>query len=55
LKQLIALATIDAPHFAEGTRVRMELTIDATRHFVGAPVVRTPFYSPARKTDTPPQ
>jgi aminomethyltransferase len=55
LKQLIALATVDAPHFAEGTRLRMEVTIDATRHFVGATVVRTPFYSPARKTDTPPQ
>jgi aminomethyltransferase len=55
LKQLIALATIDAPHFAEGTRLRMEVTIEATRHFVGATVVRTPFYSPARKTDTPPQ
>jgi aminomethyltransferase len=54
LKQLIALATVDAPHFAEGTRLRMEVTIDATRHFVGATVVRTPFYSPARKTDTPP-
>jgi aminomethyltransferase len=55
LKQLIALATVDEPHFAEGTRLRMELTVEGTRHFVGATVVRTPFFSPPRKTDTPPQ
>ena len=55
LKQLIALATVDAPYFAEGTRLRMEVTIDGTRHFVGAAVARTPFFNPSRKTDTPPQ
>ena len=55
LKQLIALATVDAPYFAEGTRLRMEVTIDGTRHFVGATVASTPFFNPSRKTDTPPQ
>jgi aminomethyltransferase len=54
LKQLIALATIDAPHFDEGTQLRMEVTVEGTRHFVGATVVRTPFFSPSRKTETPP-
>jgi aminomethyltransferase len=54
LKQLIALATIEAPHFTEGTRLRMEVTIDGARHFVGASVVRTPFLDPPRKTETPP-
>ncbi len=54
LKRLIALATVDAPHTAAGTRVRFELTIDAVRHHVGATVVRTPFFNPPRKTSTPP-
>ena len=31
-----------------------ELTVEGTRHFVGATVVRTPFFNPARKTATPP-
>jgi aminomethyltransferase len=54
LKQLIALATIDAPHFDEGTRLEFEITVEGTRHFVGATVVRTPFFSPSRKTAMPP-
>jgi aminomethyltransferase len=54
LKRLIALATIDAPHFAEGARVEVEMTIEAVRHYVGATVVRTPFFNPPRKTATPP-
>jgi aminomethyltransferase len=54
LKRLIALATIDAPHFDEGTRVEFEITVEGVRHFVGAKVVRTPFFNPARKTATPP-
>lgn len=54
LKRLIALATIDAPFFAEGTPLQIEVTIEATRHYVGATVVKTPFFNPARKTATPP-
>ena len=54
LKRLIALATIDAPHFQVGTQVRMEITVEGTRHFVGATVVPTPFFNPPRKTATPP-
>jgi aminomethyltransferase len=54
LKRLIALATIDAPHFEEGTRVQFEITVEGVRHFVGARVVATPFFNPARKTATPP-
>jgi aminomethyltransferase len=54
LKRLIALATIDAPFFARGTRVEIELTVEATRHYVGARVVQTPFFNPSRKTATPP-
>jgi aminomethyltransferase len=55
LKRLIALATIDMPHGAEGTRLEIEVTVEAVRHFVGATVVRTPFFNPARKTATPPE
>ena len=42
LKKLIALATIDAPHFAEGTPLDFEITIEAVRHLVPARVVKTP-------------
>ena len=54
LKRLIALATIDAPHYKTGTAVRIEITIEGIRHFVGATVVATPFFHPPRKTATPP-
>ena len=54
LKRMIALATIDRPHYAEGTPVQMEVTIEAVRHRVGAKVVKTPFFNPPRKTTTPP-
>jgi aminomethyltransferase len=54
LKRLIALATIDKPHYEEGTRVEFEITVEGARHFVGAKVVHTPFFNPSRKTATPP-
>jgi aminomethyltransferase len=54
LKKLVALATIDAPHHAEGTRLQLEITVEAERHQASATVVRTPFFNPARKTATPP-
>ena len=54
LKRLLALATVEAPFFAEGTRLEVEVTVEAVRHFVGATVVRTPFFNPPRKTATPP-
>jgi aminomethyltransferase len=50
LKKLIALATIDAPSFAAGTRLEVEMTVEAVRHRVSAEVVQTPFYNPPRKT-----
>jgi aminomethyltransferase len=54
LKRMIALATVDRPHYAEGTVVQVEVTIEAVRHRVGARVVATPFFNPPRKTATPP-
>ena len=55
LKKLIALATIDAPHFAIGTRLKIEMTVEAHRHAVAATVARTPFFNPPRKSATPPE
>lgn len=53
LKKMIALATVDRPHYAAGTRLQMEVTVEAVRHRVTATVVPTPFFSPARKTQAP--
>jgi aminomethyltransferase len=53
LKRMLALATIDLPHYAEGTVLQVEVTIEAVRHKVGAKVVRTPFFNPPRKTAIP--
>ena len=53
LKKLIALATIDAPYFAEGTLLDFEITIEAVRQLVPARVVKTPFFNPQRKTAPP--
>ncbi|HSL22922.1 MAG TPA: aminomethyltransferase family protein [Vicinamibacterales bacterium] len=54
LKKMLALATVEAAHAAEGARVEIEVTVEAVRHHVGATVVKTPFYSPPQKTRTPP-
>ena len=53
LKKLVALATIDAPHFRPGTSVQFEITVDAARHHVKATVVPTPFLALTRKTALP--
>jgi aminomethyltransferase len=53
LKKMIALATIDRPHFFTGTKLEMELTVEAVRYRVAATVVQPPFFNPARKTATP--
>jgi aminomethyltransferase len=54
LKRLLALATVEAPYFNEGTHLEVEVTVEAVRLFVGARVVKTPFFNPPRKTATPP-
>jgi aminomethyltransferase len=55
LKKLIALASIDTPHQVEGTRLHLEITVEAERHRASTTVVKTPFFNPARKTATPPR
>jgi aminomethyltransferase len=53
LKRMIALATIDAPHFANGTALEIETTVEAVRQRARAKVVPTPFYNPPQKTAAP--
>lgn len=53
LKKLIALATVGREHARAGTRLEIEVTVEAVRHRVGARVVKTPFFNPKRKTATP--
>jgi aminomethyltransferase len=54
LKRMIALATIERPHYADGTPVQIELTVEAVRYRVAATVSPTPLFNPKRKTATPP-
>ena len=54
LKKMIALATIERPHYANGTILEVEVTVEAVRHRVNATVVSTPFFNPKRKMATPP-
>ena len=53
LKKMIALASLDTDQARLGNEVQMEITIEAIRLKVKATVVKTPFYSPARKTAVP--
>ena len=53
LKQLIALASIEPQHAKPGTKLQMELTVEAVRHRATAVVRQLPFFSPPRKTKTP--
>ena len=53
LKKMIALATVARGANAVGTKLEMEVTVEAVRHRVPATVVKTPFFNPPRKTATP--
>ena len=53
LKKMIALATVRREFTRPGTRLQFEITVEAVRHQVGATVVKTPFFNPKRKTQTP--
>jgi glycine cleavage system aminomethyltransferase T len=49
LKQMIALASVDARHAEKGTRLDVEWTVLGYRHDVGATVVPLPFLDLPRK------
>jgi aminomethyltransferase len=53
LKKLIALGSIETAHAKEGSKLQIEITIEAMRQKVTAKVVKLPFFNPARKTATP--
>jgi aminomethyltransferase len=53
LKKMIALATLKREFVRPGTKIEVEITVEAVRHRVGAKVVKTPFYNPKHKTATP--
>jgi glycine cleavage system T protein (aminomethyltransferase) len=53
LKKMIALASIETSHSKLGTRLQMEITIEAIRQKVTARIVKMPFFNPARKTAVP--
>ena len=53
LKKMIALATVARGYNAIGTKLEMEVTVEAVRHRVPATVVKMPFFNPPRKTATP--
>jgi glycine cleavage system T protein (aminomethyltransferase) len=53
LKKMIALATLKSDFTRPGSRVEIEITVEAARHRVPAIVAKTPFYNPKHKTATP--
>ena len=53
LKKLIALASVGAQYSKPGTKLQMELTIEAQRMKTTATVLSLPFFNPKRKTAVP--
>jgi aminomethyltransferase len=53
LKKMIALASVDTAYSQIGTKLQLEITIEAMRQQVTAKVVKMPFFNPERKTSTP--
>lgn len=53
LKKMIALASVETSHSKLGTRLQIEITIEAIRQKVTARIVKMPFFNPARKTAVP--
>ena len=53
LKKMIALASVETAHSALGTKLQLEITIEAMRQNVTAKVVKLPFFNPERKTAVP--
>ncbi|MEK6687120.1 MAG: glycine cleavage T C-terminal barrel domain-containing protein, partial [Gemmatimonadota bacterium] len=49
LKQYLALAHLRRPFAGEGTRVRMEVTVEHQRRQAEAVVTKLPFFDPKRK------
>jgi aminomethyltransferase len=52
LKKLIALASVESEYSKPGTKLQMEITIEAIRLKTNVTVRTLPFFNPARKTAT---
>jgi glycine cleavage system T protein (aminomethyltransferase) len=50
LKKMIALACVGRENSKVGTKLGIEMTVEAVRHTVSAKVVAMPFFNPPRKT-----
>src|ERR1700686_5520689 len=53
LKKLIAMASVGTEYSKPGTKLQMELTIEAQRMKTTATIVSLPFFNPKRKTAVP--
>jgi aminomethyltransferase len=53
LKKLIALASVESEYSKPGTKLRMEITIEAIRLKTNVTVTTLPFFNPSRKTASP--
>ena len=53
LKKMIALASVETAHSQIGTKLQLEITIEAMHQKVTAKIVKIPFFNPERKTATP--
>ncbi len=53
LKKMIALGSIETDHAKLGSRLQIEITIEAVRQRVSAKIVPMPFFNPKRKTAVP--
>ena len=53
LKKMIAMGSIATEHSQPGTKLQMELTVEAVRLKTAATVVKLPFFNPPRKTAVP--
>jgi len=53
LKKMIALASVASDQAAIGTKLQVEVTVEAVRNNVGATVAELPFFNPKRKMATP--
>jgi len=47
------LASVEPRCAAPGSKLQIEMTVEAVRHRVTATVRQLPFFSPPRKTKTP--
>jgi aminomethyltransferase len=53
LKKMIALGSVETAYSAIGTKLQLEITIEAIHQQVTAKVVKIPFFNPPRKTAAP--